>query len=368
MNPFAWLSFLYILYFIVPSIFTEEINYYYNWHIENDDIFYARLFVFIVGVFISALLFIFRSNAIYLKQNKVTSTPIALFALWLIILVYISWVLKSSLSGDIFSTAFLYDSEAAQNPYKLKNISYLLLPLSIYMFFAIKKYWVFIPNVLVVLIDLLDGSRTTAFICIVPMLMCAIVINKKIYLPQMLMIFALMIVVGIVRSDNVIQGVPWYISAIGEFRETFITLPLFISDADYVGKGEFFGYVGSLFFGLLQPLRMTIAEAYTSPGRFMASDIGRGYGLGSNFIIESMHYGFVGFLVSISFLVSFLILIYRMINKFEIVNIVIVISLLVVFLRLIVREGIPVNIGLFLFITIFYIGPVFLLRKVKYNL
>ncbi|MCA3898853.1 hypothetical protein JKP23_17225 [Vibrio vulnificus] len=365
MNPFFWIVLLFLFYMILPSIFSEEINYYYNWEIDQDSIFYARLLVFNVGFSLSLLLLVFRSSSIYFKPCKMGAKPILLYAIWFVIVLYLFWVAKSLLTGEIFSAAFLYNADAAKDPYKLKNVAYLLLPITTYMFFHTRSYWVFLPSLIIICLDVLHGSRTTAFICIVPFLLCAVVNKKKLYLPQLLFLFVMMIVVGIVRSDNVVQEVPWYINAIGEFRETYITLPLYITDEDYVTSGNFYGYIASLFFGILQPLRGAILEAFTLPGSYIAIDISRGYGLGSNFIIEPLYYGFSGLFISLMLLFFFLIVIYKNISRLELENSLVMMSMFVVFARLIVREGAPVNMGLFFFILLAYVTPVFLMKRVK---
>lgn len=365
MNPFFWINLLFLFYMIVPSVFTEEINHYYNWGIEEDNVFYARILVFIIGSSLSLFLFLFRSDFISIKVYKTRARPIVLYAIWLMVVLYLFWVAKNALSREIFSLAFLYDEEAAKDPYKLKNIAYLLIPITIYMFFHIRSYWVFFPSLMIVILDVLHGSRTTAFICIVPLLLCAVINNKKLYLPQLLFIFTMMIVVGIIRSDNVVQEVPWHINAIGEFRETYITLPLYITDEFYAKSGGFDTYIASLFLGILQPLRGVILDAFTLPGKYIAIDVSRGYGLGSNFIIEPIYYGFSGFFLSFILLVSFLLVIYKVISRLEPENSLVILAMFVIFARLIVREGVPFNIGLFLFILLVYVIPIFLIKRVK---
>lgn len=364
MNPFFWIVLLFLFYMILPSIFSEEINYYYNWGIDQDSIFYARLLVFNVGFSLSLLLLVFRSSSIYFKPCKIGAKPILLYAIWFVIVLYLFWVAKNLLTGEIFSAAFLYNADAAKDPYKLKNVAYLLLPITTYMFFHTRSYWVFLPSLIIICLDVLHGSRTTAFICIVPFLLCAVANYKKLYLPQLLFLFVMMIVVGIVRSDNVVQEVPWYINAIGEFRETYITLPMFISDDNYIGAGEFFGYVGTLFIGIAQPFRNDILDSYDLSGRFMAEIISRGYGLGSNFLIEPLYYGYGFIFFSLFMLVCFLFLIYKLVSKIEMNNAIILLSIFVIFSRLIVREGVAMNISLFAFVSFFYWGVIYCSSKI----
>ncbi|MCL1036545.1 hypothetical protein L2750_05180 [Shewanella submarina] len=366
LNPFSWVVLLILFYFAIPSLFSEQISNYYNWGLFSADILYSRLLTLLVTVYFSFLLCLFSSKhigAIILEKDS--HSPVLIWGVWLVIVSYIFWLFKLKLSEGVFSNAFLYDADAAKDPYKLKNIAYLLIPVSIYLYFDKYRFWVFIPNILIVLLDILHGSRTTAFICLVPILICFIIRHKKLYLTQLLALFMIMLAIGVVRSDNVVQNVPWYISAIGEFRETYITLPLYITDVDYVGNGSFLTYIGSLLFGIVQPLRESISNTYILPGTFIARDVARGYGLGSNFLIESLYFGFYGLIASITLLTSFMFILYRQVYKVKNIDAVLLITLFIVFSRLIVREGIPVNIGLYCFILIFYISPIFLMRKVK---
>ena len=354
LNPFSWMLLLFLFYFSMPSVFSEQINFYYDWGIDTDDMLYARLLVLCMSIFFALLLCVFNSKNLSLREEVQTRQPIFLLLIFFLVLAYLLWVLNIKLNGGIFETAFLYDAEQAKDPYKLKNVAYLLVPVSIYLYFHYRRLLVFLPNLLIVVLDMLHGSRTTALISLVPIIICLAYVNRRIYAFPMMVVFVLLIIIGIVRSDNVVQNVPWYINAIGEFRETYIALPLFISNPDYVGNGNFLGYVSSLLVGLAQPIRAEILATFDFPGRVIAINVGRGYGLGSNFIIEPMYYGYSFLVFSNIVLVSFLIFIYRCLRRLNVSEALILVSFFIIFIRLIVREGVSLNIGLFAFICIFY--------------
>lgn len=364
-NPFVWLLLLFLLYFIVPSIFTEGINHYFDWGIDDENILYTRIVILFLALFFSVLLLNFNSTFLSITPDSYKYKPWILYIIWFFIVIYVLWVLKIELSGNILKSAFIYDADAAKDPHKLKNIAYLLIPVSTYIFFYQKKYFVFIPNILISFIDMFHGSRTTALICFIPIILSVVIVNKKIYLPQMIILFSILIIIGIVRSNNVVQDVPWYLNAIGEFRETYITLPKYITNPNYIGSGTFFGYIGNLFFGLLHPLRGTIANSYNFPGMVLANDINRGYGLGANLIIDALYYSGIGLVLALFLLSSFCLFIYRVVQQQNQSNIVVLMSLYIIFIRLIIREGATIYISLFIFILVLYIVPIMILRKVK---
>ena len=366
LNPFFLFLFLLTLYLVIPSVFTEEINYYYSWGIDQESIFFTRLMLLFFSLyFVTMLLFVFKSENLSFKPAKFKGPPTVVFFLWLVVVFYVSLVFKIRVEEGLFDNVFIYNAEHAENQYRLKNIAYLLIPITILLYFYKKSIWVFLPNVTIILIDLLFGSRTVALICIAPIFFSLSFKNRKLYLQQAVFLIFLLILVGVYRTDNAIQNVPWYLNALGEFRETFITLPLYINNNVYFNHGTFFTYVSAIFFAFLQPFRDVILNDYTFSARYIADDVSRGYGLGSNFIIDSIYYGWQGFLVSFLFLNSFLYFIYKMNKKLELHSLIIFMSLSFICLRLIVREGLPMNIGLFFFLMSFYVTPILYLRRIK---
>ncbi len=137
-----------------------------------------------------------------------------------------------------FTTNYL----GVQDKYKLKNIGYLLITVSILYYASVRKFYVFIPNILVVVLDLLEGSRTAAILVLVPIFITYSIYKSKTYLLPMVLLLSIMIAVGILRMslDVEVAGVPMYIKALGEFRETYLTIPILISNENFVAHGRSF--------------------------------------------------------------------------------------------------------------------------------
>src|SRR5690606_5986080 len=107
-------------------------------------------------------------------------------------------------------------------------------------------------------------------------------------------------------------------------------------------------------------------EHFTFAGVYIAELVSRGYGLGGNFIIESMIYGHFGFLVMLVFLSAFLLVFKNAIKKIKPQTAIVFVCLAMVFIRIMVREGLPAAFGLFVFVSAFYIFPLMILDRIKY--
>lgn len=365
LNPFFWASLFVTLYFIIPSFFIAEINHYFYWAIGPDDILFSHILVSIFSGLLSVFYFIFSSKNI-LKVNSNTSNNSALLVkfLWFIIFLYVIFALLISIHKGAFSNAFVYNNEQV-DPFKLKNIAYILIPISTYCFWHTKRYLVFLPNLIIIVLDLVSGSRTIAMIVLIPIIISICFHKRKLYILPGFLFLAGMLLLGVLRSENVVGGVPWYINAIGEFRETYITLPLYVTNSDYVGLGGIVEIAANLNLGILQPLRAEILDNYIFAGSWMANDIARGYGLGSNLLTEAIYYGYGNMLLIIIFFFLFLMLNHKLISILSIQHSLVLICFLVVFIRLMIREGFYLNFGLLIFILFFYWFPIMYLLKLK---
>ncbi|WP_413490531.1 hypothetical protein [Shewanella baltica] len=365
LNPFFWASLFVTLYFLVPSFFVAEINNYFYWAIDPDDILLSHMLVSIFSGLLSVFYFIYSSkNILRMNSNELNNSALLVKLLWFLISSYLIFALWMSISKGAFGKAFLYNNEQT-DPFKLKNIAYLLIPISTYCFWHTKRYLVFLPNLIIIVLDLVSGSRTVAMIVLIPIIISTCVHKRKLYILPGILFLAGMLLLGVLRSENVVGGVPWHINAIGEFRETYITLPLYITNSDYVGNGGLFDISANLNFGLLQPLRTEIFNNYTFAGSWMANDIARGYGLGSNLLTEAIYYGYGNMFLIIVFFILFLVLNHKLMSILPIRHSLVLICFLVVFLRLMIREGFYLNFGLLLFILCFYWLPIIYLLKVK---
>ncbi|MCT7481725.1 O-antigen polymerase [Aliarcobacter cryaerophilus] len=361
LNPFFILVAFITLYLLLPSYFVEEVRYYYEWEFSDQDIFYSNLLVANCALFFSFLLLKF--NSVHLKidtQKQQVSSLIKI--IWIIVTTYLIYVVAIKyINGELFfNTNYL----GVQDKYKLKNIGYLLITISILYYASVRKFYVFIPNILVVVLDLLEGSRTTAIIVLVPMFITYSIYKSKTYLFPMVSLLSLMIVVGILRTsiDIEVIGIPWYIKALGEFRETYLTIPILISNENFVAHGNIFDWFSSISTPLLQPLREVLLNEFDLAGRYAAREIGRGYGLGSNFITDSLFYGYWFLLVTLFFMTVTFYGMYRLIFKLPTIYILIFSSYFIIFIRLVVREGFYYSLNSMIFVLIIYSLPVLLIK------
>lgn len=367
LNPFFWTLLFSFLYLVLPSFFVLQIDHHFSWGLDIYSIYLAHA-VTLAAISVLVLFYSFNQSGSLgagLDYSDYTVSPL-IKLLWWVVFFYLLVVLFVTIKNFNVLDAFLYD-HTQSDPYKIKNLSYLLLGLTSLYFLSEKKYWIFLPNIIIALLDLLNGSRTTALIALVPLIICLCVHRKTLFIVPGTIIFAGMLFLGVVRSDNVVDGVPWYLNAIGEFRETYITLPLMITDEQYVGKGEIWDAAASIGIGLLQPFRTQISEIYTLAGVYIAELVNRGYGLGGNFIIESLFYGYFYFFLILISSLAFLLMLKNVIQQSKLQSAVVLACLSMVFIRIMVREGVPIALGLFLFVACFYTIPLMVFDRFKYN-
>lgn len=367
-NPFFYFFTWCIFYLGIPAIFVQEINFYYDWYLDQDSIVISNVLV-VIFLLISAFSYhIFRRIKLKRDDDKDNEKVSRLIKfIWFFILLYLIWVFYAKLqSGTLmFSTTYT----GTKDLYKLKNISYILITISTLYFSEKRSFIVFMPNMLIALFDVLEGSRTTALIALIPMFICYAIYNRKTYLNIILTAFAMLIAVGIFRNTLVSEqyDVPFYINAMGEFRETYILLPIMISNDDFVGVGNMLNLANSLAMPFLQPLRGELSSAFMNAGSYAASLVGRGYGLGSNFLVESIFYDYMLIPINIFCMIIYLYVLRFLIIKSKLVHAIIIVSYSVVFIRLIIREGFFNNVTLMLFVMLLYSLPFLILNSYLKN-
>lgn len=354
-NPFFYFFVFLVLYLGIPALFAEEFRFYYQWEYSDEDIIYSNILVIIILVLFTFIFYKF--NKIHLKLEKGIRVSKFIKLIWYVILFYLLFVVMIKFQENtlFFKTDYL----GVEDKYQLKKIAYLLITISILYYSENKKMFVFIPNILVAILDMLEGSRTVAFIVLIPIFISFAIYNKKTYLVWIIALLSLMIVVGIFRSEFASNqyDVPTYISALGEFRETYLLLPNMITNHEFVGKGDVGNIMSSITLPFLQPLREEMLETFVYSGSYAAKLVGRGYGLGNNFIVESIFYGYLFIICTVIFVYLYLYMIYKIVQKINLVYAIIIISYSVVFIRLIVREGFLNNFTLMIFILMIYMLP-----------
>lgn len=366
LNPFFILVAFIALYLLLPSYFVEEVRYYYEWDFSDQDIFYTNLLVANCTLFFSLLLLKFNKIRLKIDNQKIQASG-SIKIIWLLVTGYLLYVLtiKYINGGLFFNTNYL----GVLDTYKIKNIGYLLITISILYYASIRKFYVFIPNILVVILDLLQGSRTTAILVLIPIFITYSIYKSKTYIVPMFLLLCLMIVVGILRTstDIEVSNIPWYIKALGEFRETYLTIPILISNENFIGHGNIFDWFSSISTPFLQPLREALINEFNFSGIYAAVEIGRGYGLASNFITDSLFYGYGFLFVTLFFMITIFYCIYKLMFKLPVIYILIFSSYLIIFIRLIVREGLYYSFFTMIFVLLIYALPFLIMNNYKFK-
>lgn len=363
LNPFFYFLVFSFAYLLLPSLFVESINKLYFWDLDNEDIIKSNLLIFfLVSVFL--VLFFFSKS----KQNidfKITRLSPIISGVWLLATLYLFYVLIVKIQSD--GLGFAQNYVGVKDEYKIKNLAYLMITISLLSYSSKRRLWVFIPNILIVVLDLVEGSRTTAFIALVPVFLAVSIYNKKTYLGLVIAAVLSLSLIGLWRNPTITNeyDVPFHINAIGEFRETYILLPKIIGNKDFAGYGTIEDGVFSVILPFAQPLRSWMLERFTAPGSYAAALVGRGYGLGSNFIVESIFYNDYVFILNIILAICFLTVLCFLIRKSSLVYKLILVSYSIVFIRLIIREGFLSNSSLMVFILIVYMVPFLIINKIK---
>jgi hypothetical protein len=164
--------------------------------------------------------------------------------------------------------------------------------------------------------------------------------NMKLYIVYAVPVIILLLVgVLFVRAKGVIDHQEEKISmnlAMGEFTNTFVTLPYIIS-RNMFGYGFTLEYqTRQIFEGFIPGFLKEILWKENTLGEEIAEHIGRGYGLANNFITELLYlYGLPGLFFIVFYIILFYYLDYKFVSdKYFIFKVICIFQL-----RLFVREG-----------------------------
>jgi len=302
--PFFWILAYSILYFIIPAIFIDQISYYYNWNLSEyaiaisqiSSIYWAMVFYFSYATFRHTLNYpigyTIPSNSYY-KLSLIFVTTVIGWLLWVFITqagTALSITLTHGYSGE--------DTLSAEN--KIKTLAYLLIPVMCILALKKRRFVIFFATLLIVFLDISQGSRTTAFVSIAATYIVVAVTDRKLYATPALITGFLIYSIGIFfRPDELsnTERIPLQIALLGEFRETFIPLPYAVSNSINFDNG-LGNLLVSFIYPLLGPFRTVFEGLVVNPGELIAAKIGRGYAFGLNAIYESYYYfNYLGILI-----------------------------------------------------------------------
>lgn len=368
-----WMGFFYLSYIAFPCFCIEEIN--ERWFFSDTTLLYCRIIIIGYNIFFSFYLYFCSNgdkkilNGLKIKQRCSFIYNLCIFLELLSTFVILIAVLKllNVVRGTSGYRKYFIVRESAETMeavFHLRFFLYLLLSICFYLFYKKRKIFYFFPLVLIVIFETLAGKRTTAFIVVLYLYILYVVFKKKLALKLIVPIMVILLV-GILFSRADALGKKIDVNIIfGEFFETFTTLPYMI-DNDLVGTGfKIERVLADYTFASFIPgsLKMKILS-YSSVGSEIASIIGRGYGLGSNFIFQQLYeFGLIG-IFTVLFIPLLLIYFDKKLRGAE--NLLI--KILFVFqLRLYVREGITQFTVIF-YLFFIYFSLFYFMKTNKYT-
>lgn len=365
-NQLMILNLFFLLYLVFPSFFFDKINYFYSWGIQEQS--FSDSFIYIFYYFVV----IFVSYLISSDTSRISFDAVAFnyshSSLSVDILKYLYWIvfIYSSMILIVFGkdiavytyTANSYTGEQPLSLYKIKNIAYLSIFITTILYSNLHSNRYLLLSVLLIVLDLLQGTRTIAFISFVNIYILVSFRTNKLYLKFVFIFIFIITALGYLSRSSILDqiDVPWYLNAIGEFKETYITLPYLINNDMYVGQGDYFAYIGFLLGNVFQFFIDFFHSDFIEPARQIVLLVDRGYGLGSNLISEALYFGQVYTIIYPFIIVLIAYLLNRCIYNSRFGLMLLVLS--IVTIRLGVREGFLINITYSIYFVIFYWGLV----------
>jgi len=364
----CWFMMYYFFYGLVPCYFLDTIVKDQRLFLTETDITVTRTIIIFVSLF---LLMAFAAAKQKISNGElndgkgfeilyIMSSAVMPFALILSGYGVFRLVILIKNSGYIGSYFTLRETgNELMKTLKLKQLTYVLLPLTFYSYMKTKRKIWFLWIVMFLVFETLKGTRTNAFIYILFLYLLISRIRRKTYILYFGIIFFILLVgVLFTRVNAITSGKETNLSFMligAEFGNTFSTLP-FIIHHNLCGSGfSLDTQLKEIVFGFMPGF---IKESWNfSIGGDLATMMGGGYGRACFFITELVYlYGIAGvFLVPVFFLLFYFIdrhlsadnmFIFRLIAIFE--------------MRLFVREGM-VNISSAMYIMLLYILVPYLL-------
>jgi hypothetical protein len=365
----------YLFYIVIPCSLIESINILEKWYFSESVITNTRLIIISVSLLL-LILFTFFDVRIQKNTFMVNERYKIVYRIFSILVFFTSalcvygifkLILEIRISGYINSYFLLREQKSIlEKQLGLKKLIYMLLPAVLYSYMYTKRKKYFITFILLIIFDVIGGTRTNSFICILFIYLVAVNINKKIYFfPMLLILIVLCSGVLLTRAKAVTgdQKTGITISIIGaEFTNTFITTPYVLSK-NLLGEGlSLERQMSQMIQGFLPGTIQTALNSLTL-GEELASHIGRGYGLGLNFITELLYlYGYAGLILIPIYFILLYFIDTRLSNNSQFI-----IRFIFIFQsRLFIREGIiPIEVALYI-IGMYILIPYLFSKKNNY--
>lgn len=367
-----WFMLFYFFYFLYAALCVDSFNKDDKCFLSIESLNQAKFFVVFLGLIF--LLFFTQLSFPELRSLEI-GNPKRIIMIIAYVVVIIAFLLLLKSVKDLlflfrsFGKEFNYLSyrgqlEQIRARSHLKIFVYSLLAIYYYVYLPTGKLkWLLrIDFILAFIFDVISGTRTSMFLIVLFLYVVTIRIKKRTYFPVMLVLCVLILfssnltrLIGLQKIDNSnLTFVDKFLAGNGEFNNTFITLPYVLEDKVF----KTYDLVTFLSWGnFIPPLTRIFNEQ--SLGNIFQDSIGRGIGYGSN-IISNWYYISNSF--SILFITLFFIGIIYIDEKTNYGDFFALKILFICFVRNFCREGLT-SFMTALYIFIVYFGFYILLNK-----
>ena len=373
-------------YCLTPVMFSESILKYYKF---SSNIYLSSELASVVSLYLHAVLLVnFLCSKPYAKSKfllsccdktvnimvaKVRANIVSWSFIIILGLLVVQFFLNPPSASLASSLIFNYEESSLNSSYRLiKNLAYLCIALFPVLFYLGRKLEASILTLLFLLIDLLHGYRTTAYIAIISFFICLISSTdsksgrNKIAIIMMTMLSWLFVYAVYLRGKLSFDQIDFIYESLGEFFVTYIAgVFAYSSDLSLPAPEEFIGYSLS---GLMPGfLRQDFFENFAPIGQTISDVYGGGFGLGTPISYEPYYYyGFLGIIVS-PFLMCLVAVIIRKFCKKSQLGYISNLILYAIFARLFFRDGLIYNFSLIFYMLIFISALSIILKKRLYS-
>lgn len=380
-SPLCWFMLFYCAYFMIPVLLMKTVE-------QNPDLFGHFSFPYeilvecqLIVLLESSLLMIFHGKYIpqpfkpgfsVLERYKIVNITCLVIVTVFFITSCIAFlgICNAIRTNGYLKAFFLLDElgDKYRKMFKFQTVRYIAVICVFYIFLKKKNFSVFLLFIPNIMFEILAGKRTTAFLYILFVYLVYIKITEKSKIVVIVSVFSVLLVsvlfsrMSSLSSDSISLDVI-IASMLGEFVNTFLTIPYVLNDG-LTGCISFTHVLYNLFCPILPGFIKTSImndPDFFEIGAFLAVHIKKGFGLGSNCISYDLcSFGFQGLLC--------LPCIYLLVWKLEEIlskDCNFMIRFYIIYqLRLYMRQGYE-SLAIVLYIAIFYNALFYFLHKKK---
>ena len=303
------------------------------------------------------------------SQNRLHIASVSI--LFTLLFLLISFFLDPPSTSVASSMIFNYEESSLNANYRIiKNLAYLCIVVFPLLFHYRNGIIALVLSSLFVLIDLLHGYRTTAYIVLISYVVSLIAsrhykhVRDRIAKLLPLILFSLLTVAVFLRGKFLLEYNNFLIETFGEFFVTYIGGAVGYSmTAILPDPIESFGY--TLIGFLPSFLRVEFFTNFKPVGEIIANNYGQGFGLGTSIGYEIYYYfGIVGIFAA-PFVIHFMAIIFKVFSKYSQVSYVTNIALFAIVSRLFFRDGFIYHISFSLYLLGILSIFSFLMKKTR---